>query len=213
MSDCEAALKMAEEAWRKERREYGGRGRGAVLEAICTCREQLDGVIMMWDVGGRHVHARAHRARASGSGGAVRGEGRADGRLMLDATPAGTTKTRKMTLGVAGYPKGGGRAQHGQRHRQMARVRVPVEHKEYGALRKPHGTEMCPAPIWMKRKRPNGENAVELERIMLQAEMKRVGPTRTCPFFTLFSAANGHLSRCTPNGGCYGRLAHRATNW
>ena len=48
MSDCEAALGMAEEAWRKERREYGGKGRGAMLEAICTYREQLGGVMMMY---------------------------------------------------------------------------------------------------------------------------------------------------------------------
>ena len=48
MSDCEAALGMAEEAWRKERREYGGKGRGAILEAICTYREQLGGVVMMY---------------------------------------------------------------------------------------------------------------------------------------------------------------------
>ena len=61
--------------------------------------------------------------------------------------------------------------------------------------------KQCPAPIWVKRQRPNGENAVALEKIMMQAEMQRVGLVRTCPFFTLFSATNGHLSRCKPHGG------------
>ena len=48
MSDCEAAMRMIERAWRaRRRREYARGARGAMLEAICTCREQLEMVVFM----------------------------------------------------------------------------------------------------------------------------------------------------------------------
>ena len=115
-----------------------------------------------------------------------------DGRLVLDT-------------GVAGKPEAGGRAMAsviGKWH-----ACVPVEHKEWGALRKPHGQEMCPAPIWAKRKKAETADVERLELIIRHAEYDRVGPAGTCPFYTLYTGANGFPSRCIPFGGCYGRLA------
>ena len=128
----------------------------------------------------------------------------ADGRLVLDTALPGA-KPRKLNMGMAGKQEAGGRAMAsviGKWH-----ACVPVEHKEWGALRKPHGQEMCPAPIWAKRKKAETADGEKLELIIRHAEYDRVGPTGTCPFYTIYTGMNGFPSRCIPFGGCYGRLA------
>ena len=128
----------------------------------------------------------------------------ADGRLVLDTAVAGA-KPRKLNLGMAGKPRQGGRP--------MASVIgswhpcVPTEYPEFGALRKPHGREICPAPVWAKCRKPETAEMKKLEEIMRRAEHERVGETRTCPFFTTYTGSNGYPSRCNPRGGCCGKLA------
>ena len=74
MSDCTGALKMVEAAWRGEREGYAKRGRGAMLEAICTAREALQLVVTMyvpahrgnWANGVADAAAKAGTGRAHG---------------------------------------------------------------------------------------------------------------------------------------------------
>ena len=59
---------MVEHAWRHGRREYAHKSRGAILEAICTQREKLQQVVMMYTPAHRGVWANAMADAAAKAG-------------------------------------------------------------------------------------------------------------------------------------------------
>ena len=68
MSDCESAMAMVERAWKSGRREYAKQGRGAILEAICTQREQIGQAVFMYVPAHRGVWANAMADAAAKAG-------------------------------------------------------------------------------------------------------------------------------------------------